>query len=184
VSIGAQNAFVLRQGLRRDAVLVVVAVCIASDAVLIGVGVGGFGAIVAATPAALTVAGLLGDGFLLCYGFLAARRVLRPSTLEVHGASVGSPRRAVLTCLAMTWLNPQTYLETVIVIGAVAAGHGSLRWEFGLGALLASMCWFVGLGFGSRLLSGVFARPLSWRVLDGFIAATMVTLGLTLVINA
>lgn len=184
VSIGAQNAFVLRQGLRRDAVLVVVMMCIASDAVLIGVGVGGFSGMVEAVPALLPMAGLLGGGFLLCYGVLAARRALRPSALSVHGTSTGSPRRAVLTCLAMTWLNPQTYLETVVVIGSVAAGHGALRWQFGLGALLASTCWFIGLGFGARLLGGFFARPFSWRVLDGFIAATMVTLGATLLANA
>jgi L-lysine exporter family protein LysE/ArgO len=184
VSIGAQNAFVLRQGLRRHAVPAVVAVCIASDVVLIVVGVAGFGSAIRAVPAGLLAVGLVGGGFLLWQGFLAARRAFRPSTLEVDNVAVGSPRRAVLTCLSVTWLNPQAYLETVVVIGSLAAGHGPLRWEFGLGAVLASICWFFGLGFGARLLRGLFARPVSWRILDGLIAATMATLGVTLLTNA
>jgi L-lysine exporter family protein LysE/ArgO len=183
VAIGAQNAFVLRQGIRRDAVPAVVAICAVSDAILIVLGVGGVGAVVGARPAALTVVGLVGGGFLLCYGFLAARRVFRPASLAVVGVSVG-PRRAVLTCLAMTWLNPHVYLDTVLLLGTVAAGHGALRWEFGLGAALASVCWFAALGFGARLLSGFFARPSSWRVLDGLVAATMVTIGVMLVARA
>jgi L-lysine exporter family protein LysE/ArgO len=180
VSIGAQNAFVLRQGIRRDAVLVVVGICIASDAALIAFGVGGVGAVVGALPAGMTVVGLVGGGFLFCYGFLAARRAFRPSAMETVGTSAGSWRRAALTCLGMTWLNPQVYLETVLMVGSVAAGHGALRWEFGLGAALASVCWFIALGYGARLLSGFFARQASWRVLDGFVAATMVTVGVTL----
>lgn len=184
VAIGAQNVFVLRQGIRREAVLVVVAVCAVSDAVLIALGVGGVGAVVAAWPAALTVFGLVGGGFLLCYGFLAARRAFRPSTKWADGASVGSRRRAVLSCLVMTWLNPHVYLDTVLLLGSVAAGRGSLQWVFGLGAALASLCWFAALGFGARLLSGFFARPSSWRVLDGFVAATMVTVGVMLVAGA
>jgi L-lysine exporter family protein LysE/ArgO len=184
MAIGAQNSFVLRQGIRRDAVRVVVAICAASDAVLIALGIGGVGAVVGAWPAALTVVGLVGGGFLLCYGFLAARRAFRPSAMEVVGASVGSRRRVVLTCLAMTWLNPHVYLDTVLLLGSVAAGHGSLRWDFGLGAALASVCWFAALGFGARLLSRFFARPSSWRVLDGVVAATMVTVGVMLVAGA
>jgi L-lysine exporter family protein LysE/ArgO len=181
VAIGAQNAFVLRQGIRRDAVLLVVAICATSDAALIAFGVGGVGAVIAVWPAALTVVGMVGGGFLLCYGFLAARRAFRPSAVEVVGAPVGSRRRSVLTCLAMTWLNPHVYLDTVLLLGSVAASHGSLRWDFGLGAALASVCWFATLGFGARLLSGFFSRPSSWRVLDGFVAATMVALGVMLV---
>jgi L-lysine exporter family protein LysE/ArgO len=184
VAIGAQNTFVLRQGIRRDAVHVVVAICAASDAVLITLGVGGVGAVVKAWPTTLTVVRLVGSGFLLCYGFLAARRLFRPSAMQVAGASVGSRRRAVLTCLAMTWLNPHVYLDTVLLLGSVAAGHGPLRWDFGLGAALASVCWFGALGFGGRLLSGFFARQSSWRVLDGLVAATMVTVGVILVAGA
>ncbi|MGW7056315.1 LysE/ArgO family amino acid transporter [Streptomyces sp. NPDC054887] len=180
VAIGAQNAFVLRQGVRRHAVLAVVAICAVSDALLIALGVSGVGAVVTAWPAALTVVGLAGGAFLICYGVLAARRVLRPepgAALSVRGDAAGSARKAVLTCLAMTWLNPHVYLDTVLLIGSVAADHGSQRWAFGVGAVLASLTWFTTLGYGARLLSGLLARPAAWRVLDGLVAATMVTMG-------
>ncbi|MFG2961436.1 LysE/ArgO family amino acid transporter [Streptomyces sp. NPDC048291] len=183
VAIGAQNAFVLRQGIRRDAVLVVVGICALSDAALISLGVGGVGAIVVAWPGAVRVVGLVGGAFLLCYGALAARRVLRPgaSGLRTEGEAAGSRRRAVLSCLAMTWLNPHVYLDTVFLLGSLAADRGDLRWTFGLGAALASLCWFSALGFGSRLLGRYLAGPAAWRVLDGLVALTMIGLGLMLV---
>ncbi|MET7295762.1 LysE/ArgO family amino acid transporter [Streptomyces griseoloalbus] len=183
VAIGAQNAFVLRQGIRRDAVLAVVGICALSDAALITLGVGGVGAVVVAWPGALTAVGWIGGAFLLGYGALAARRVFRPGTagLAAEGEVEGSRRRAVLTCLAMTWLNPHVYLDTVFLLGSVAADQGPLRWTFGLGAVLASVCWFAALGFGARLLSRFLARPAAWRVLDGLVAATMIVLGVTLV---
>ncbi|MFF4546908.1 LysE/ArgO family amino acid transporter [Streptomyces sp. NPDC001435] len=182
VAIGAQNAFVLRQGVRRDAVLAVVGICALSDALLIALGVGGVGAIVVAWPGALTAVGLIGGAFLLCYGALAARRVLRPGTgLSTQGEAAGSRRRAVLTCLAMTWLNPHVYLDTVFLLGSLAADRGALRWTFGLGAALASLCWFAALGFGARLLGRFLAGPTAWRVLDGLVAATMIGLGAVLV---
>jgi L-lysine exporter family protein LysE/ArgO len=184
VAIGAQNAFVLRQGIRRDGVLAVVAICALSDAVLIALGVGGIGAVVAAFPGALTVVGLVGGAFLLCYGFLAARRAFRPSTMDVTGSPATSARRIVLTCLALTWLNPHVYLDTVLLLGSVAAHRGDLRWAFGVGATIASLCWFAALGFGARLLTGFFARPSSWRLLDALVAATMVALGVSLVVSA
>ncbi|MFF5533687.1 LysE/ArgO family amino acid transporter [Streptomyces cinerochromogenes] len=182
VAIGAQNAFVLRQGVRRDAVLAVVGICALSDAVLIALGVGGVGAVVVAWPGALRAVGIVGGAFLLCYGALAARRVLRPGTgLRAEGEAAGSRRRAVLTCLAMTWLNPHVYLDTVFLLGSLAADRGPLRWTFGLGAALASLCWFTALGFGARLLGRHLARPGAWRVLDGLVALTMLALGATLI---
>ncbi|MFF8449778.1 LysE/ArgO family amino acid transporter [Streptomyces leeuwenhoekii] len=184
VAIGAQNAFVLRQGIRREAVLAVVGICALSDAVLIALGVGGVGAVVVAWPGALTAVGWIGGAFLLCYGALAARRVLRPGTLTARGEAAGSRRRAVLTCLALTWLNPHVYLDTVFLLGSVAADRGPLRWTFGLGAVCASLCWFAALGFGARFLGRFLARPAAWRVLDALVAATMITLGLTLVAGA
>ncbi|MEV6612638.1 LysE/ArgO family amino acid transporter [Streptomyces sp. NPDC051051] len=185
VAIGAQNAFVLRQGIRRDAVLAVVAICALSDAVLITLGVAGVGALVVAWPGALTAVAWLGGAFLLCYGALAARRVLKPGgALETAGEAAGSRRRAVLTCLAMTWLNPHVYLDTVFLLGTAAADRGPLRWTFGLGAAVASLCWFAALGFGARLLGRFLARPGAWRVLDGLVAATMITLGATLIAGA
>jgi L-lysine exporter family protein LysE/ArgO len=180
VAIGAQNAFVLRQGIRRHAVLTVVAICAVSDAVLIALGVAGVGSVVRAQPVALTVVGLAGGAFLVGYGVLALRRVFRPAALTATGDAAGSTRGAVLTCLTMTWLNPHVYLDTVLLLGSVAATHGALRWDFGLGAVIASICWFAALGFGARLLRGFFSRPGSWRVLDGLVAATMITLGVTL----
>ncbi|MEU3511644.1 LysE/ArgO family amino acid transporter [Streptomyces longwoodensis] len=185
VAIGAQNAFVLRQGVRRDAVLAVVGICALSDAVLIALGVGGVGALVVAWPGALTVVGWVGGAFLLGYGALAARRVLRPGEgLRAAGEAAGSRRRAVLTCLALTWLNPHVYLDTVFLLGSIAADRGPLRWTFGLGAALASLCWFAVLGFGARLLGRFLARPSAWRVLDGLVAATMITLGVLLLLGA
>ncbi|MFC8873135.1 LysE/ArgO family amino acid transporter [Streptomyces sp. NPDC057148] len=185
VAIGAQNAFVLRQGVRRDAVLAVVGICALSDALLIALGVGGVGAVVVAWPDALTAVGWVGGAFLLCYGALAARRVFRPAgALRAEGDAAGSRRRAVLTCLALTWLNPHVYLDTVFLLGSVAADQGSLRWTFGLGAAVASLCWFAALGFGARYLGRFLARPAAWRVLDGLVAATMIVLGVTLIAGA
>ncbi|MFD7433855.1 LysE/ArgO family amino acid transporter [Streptomyces sp. NPDC059861] len=182
VAIGAQNAFVLRQGVRREAVLAVVGICALSDAALIALGVGGVGAVVVAWPGALTLVGWIGGAFLLCYGALAARRVVRPQgALRTEGDTAGSRGRAVLMCLAMTWLNPHVYLDTVFLLGSLAADRGPLRWTFGIGAVAASLCWFAALGFGARLLGRWLVRPTAWRVLDGLVAATMIVLGVTLI---
>ncbi|MCB5165377.1 LysE/ArgO family amino acid transporter [Streptomyces bambusae] len=181
VAIGAQNAFVLRQGVRRHAVLAVVAICAVSDALLITLGVAGVGAAVTAWPAALTVVGLAGGAFLVGYGVLAARRALKPAPdgggLSTAGKAAGSARAAVLTCLAMTWLNPHVYLDTVLLVGTLASDRGDFRWAFGVGAALASLTWFTTLGYGARLLSGVLSKPAAWRVLDGLVAATMLAMG-------
>lgn len=185
VAIGAQNAFVLRQGIRREHVAAVVTICAASDALLIGLGVSGIGAVVHAWPSAVTVAGWIGGAFLVCYGLLAARRALHPEHLDPAGATGGSRslRSAVLTCLAMTWLNPHVYLDTVLLLGSVANGYGGGRWPFAVGAASGSVLWFGALGFGARLLRRPFARPGSWRVLDAVIAVTMVTLGVVMVVR-
>ncbi|PPK61584.1 LysE/ArgO family amino acid transporter [Actinokineospora auranticolor] len=184
VAIGAQNAFVLRQGILREAVGPVVAVCAISDLVLITLGVAGMGAAVTAAPVTLTVVSVVGGVFLLGYGFLAARRAVNPRGMALTAGKVGSARRAVVTCLALTWLNPHVYLDTVLLLGASAAARESGRWAFGVGAALASVCWFTALGFGARLLGGVFTRPVAWRVLDSVIAATMVALGAVLLVGA
>ncbi len=185
VAIGAQNAFVLRQGVRRQAVGPVVGICVVSDALLIAAGVAGVGAVVTAWPGALLVVRLLGGAFLLAYGALAVRRALRPAGgLLTAGEPARTTRRAVLTCLAMTWLNPHVYLDAVLLLGSVAAGHGAARWAFGAGAMTASAVWFAALGYGARLLSGLFARPAAWRLLDWLVAATMITVGVTLLAGA
>ncbi|WP_405576976.1 LysE/ArgO family amino acid transporter [Streptomyces sp. NBC_01092] len=185
VAIGAQNAFVLRQGIHRDSVLAVVGICALSDALLITLGVAGVGAVVVAWPGVLTAVAWVGGAFLLCYGALAARRVFRPAgALRAEGDGTGSRPRAVLTCLALTWLNPHVYLDTVFLLGTVAADRGPLRWTFGLGAVFASLCWFAALGFGARLLSRHLAKPKAWRVLDALVAATMIVLGVSLIAGA
>lgn len=185
VAIGAQNAFVLRQGIRREHVLLIVAICTVSDVALIGLGVGGLGAVVRAWPAAVTVITWLGGGFLLGYAALAARRAVSPAPSVLPDAQrAGSAKAAALTCLALTWLNPHVYLDTILLLGSVANGYGAQRWLFAAGSVLASITWFVALGFGARLLSGLFARPQAWRALDAGIAVIMTALGVSLLAGA
>lgn len=182
VAIGAQNAFVLRQGLRGEHVFAVVAVCAVSDLVLIVAGVAGTGALLDRVPQAVTVVRWAGAAFLAGYGALAARRALRPvGTLRAEAAERTPLPRLVLTAAALTWLNPHVYLDTVVLLGSVAAAQGELRWAFGGGAATASVLWFTALGAGARLLRPVFARPSAWRVLDAVIAVVMVVLAISLV---
>ena len=182
VAIGAQNAFVLRQGIRRQHVPAIVGICALSDAVLIVLGVAGLGALVRGFPGVVTAVAWIGGAFLVGYGLLAARRALRPGRLvEGAGASEaggGSLASSVLSCLGFTWLNPHVYLDTVLLLGSVAAGYGTHRWLFAVGACTASVLWFCGLGFGARFARPLFARPLAWRVLDSAIAVTMIVLGI------
>lgn len=174
VAIGAQNAFVLRQGLRREHVLWIVAICALSDAVLIGLGIWGLGAIIESADTLLTVVRLGGAAFLIWYGVRSAIRAGKPGTLETEstGAST-SLRTALATALALTWLNPHVYLDTVVLLGSIGATYGDSRWVFGLGAAVGSVVWFTALGFGSRLLRPLFAKPLAWRFLDAAIALVM-----------
>ncbi|WP_432762019.1 LysE/ArgO family amino acid transporter [Saxibacter everestensis] len=183
IAIGSQNAFVLRQGIRREHVLPIVLICSVSDLVLIALGVGGIGVLVETASGVATVIRWLGAGFLICYGLIAARRALRPGTLEPdRGPGRTSLTGAVLTCMTLTWLNPHVYLDTVLMLGSIASSHNSGRWIFGGGAMLASVVWFSALGFGARLLRGFFARPASWRILDGIIAILMLVLGVLMIL--
>lgn len=183
VAIGAQNAFVLRQGIRNEHVLPVVILCALSDLVLIMAGVAGVGALVTAHPQLLTVARYGGAAFLLGYGLLAARRAIRPTTLTPSVGGPASLKSVLLTCLALTFLNPHVYLDTVVLLGTLASQQGDARWRFGGGAAAASLVWFFGLGFGARRLAGLFAKPSTWRVLDGVIALTMIGLGVSLALG-
>jgi L-lysine exporter family protein LysE/ArgO len=183
VAIGAQNAFVLRQGLRREHVLPVVAICALADALLIGAGIAGLGALVTASPVAIDVIRYGGAAFLLAYGALAARRALRPGVLTAAEQAPATLRAVLLACLGFTFLNPHVYLDTVVLLGALANGYGDGRWLYGSGAVLASVLWFAALGFGAGRLSRVLARPWSWRVLDGLIAGTMIVLAVGLVVS-
>jgi L-lysine exporter family protein LysE/ArgO len=190
VAIGAQNAYVLRQGLARSFVGSVVVVCAASDLVLIGAGVGGVGVVVDRTRWVLTAVTWFGVTFLVWYAVATVRRALGPSALRVAGPGAGTePRgRVVRRAIALTWLNPHVYLDTVLLVGSLAAAHGSEapggRWWFAAGAGVASVVWFSGLGYGARLLSPVLARPRAWQVLDAVIAATMLLVAAKLATGA
>ena len=174
VAIGAQNAFVLRAGLRREHVLAVVLFCAFSDALLITLGVLGVGTLVQGSPVLLAVARYGGAAFLTVYGALAARRAWRSSGMALDDAPPTSLRTALATCLALTYLNPHCWLDTVVLLGAVAGQlPAAQRTAFGLGATAASFAWFFALGFGARLLRGVFVLPVAWRWLDGTIAVVM-----------
>jgi L-lysine exporter family protein LysE/ArgO len=185
VAIGAQNAFVLRQGLRGEHVLLVVATCALSDAVLIVAGVAGAGAVLTRAPALETVVRVAGAAFLLGYAALAARRAWRPSALTADEGGAGAGRAATFAAiLALTWLNPHVYLDTLVLLGSVADSHGDGRWAFAVGAALSSVTWFSVLGRGAALLRPVFARPGAWRALDALVAVVMTAIAATLVAGA
>jgi L-lysine exporter family protein LysE/ArgO len=168
-AIGAQNAFVLRQGIRREHVLPVVALCTVSDIVLISAGIAGVGALISAHPSALNIAKFGG--------------ALRPSSLTPSESAPARLIEVLVTCAALTFLNPHVYLDTVVLLGALANEHRDERWLFGVGAVTASAVWFFGLGLGARRLAGLFATPLTWRILDGLIAVMMIGLGVSLALS-
>jgi L-lysine exporter family protein LysE/ArgO len=183
-AIGAQNAFVLRQGIRNEYVLPVVILCAASDLILILAGIAGVGALVTAHPNLTTVARYGGAAFLIGYALLAARRALRPAALTPADAAPARLGSVLLTCLALTFLNPHVYLDTVVLLGTLANQQREGRWLFGAGAAAASAVWFLALGFGARRLAGLFASPTTWRILDWLIAVTMLALGISLARSA
>jgi L-lysine exporter family protein LysE/ArgO len=154
-----------------------------SDIVLIAAGIAGVGALIGAHPDALGVAKFGGAAFLIGYGMLAAKRAYRPASLTPSDAAPARLAEVLVTCAALTFLNPHVYLDTVVLLGALANEHPDGRWLFGVGAVTASAVWFVGLGLGARRLSGLFARPVTWRVLDCVIAVMMVGLGVSLAVS-
>lgn len=182
IAIGAQNTFVLRQGLKRQHVGVVVTICAISDILLILLGVAGIGVLVQEYPLLLEVLRFGGAAFLAVYALLAAQRAWRGTgSLAASSAEHGNLRRVVLTCLAFTFLNPHVYLDTMVLLGSLSTGYpGTLRWMFAFGACLASIAWFTALGHGAVLLQPFFRNPRGWRVLDALIAAFMLTLSLLL----
>jgi len=180
VAVGAQNAFLLRQGIRGEQVLPIVLTCLLSDAVAITLGVAGLGVILERWPGVLPVAQMLGGLYLIAFGVHAALRAWRPASLETGEGAALTTGKAVLLTLALTWLNPHFYLDAILMLGTVANSFGPDRWWFLVGTLVASVLWFFGLGFGAKLLRGVFARPGAWRVLDSGIAVLMGGLGVGL----
>lgn len=200
VAIGAQNVFVLRQGIRREHVLAVVIICAVSDALLIIAGVAGLGYVISTAPWLVVVARWAGAVFLLAYGLLAARRAWRgtgealqveseeESAAQTPGTTLTRTRTrtplapVILTVLALTWLNPHVYLDTVLMLGSIAATHGEQRWLFAAGAIAASILWFTALGFGARYLGRWLRTERSWRILDALIAVVMIALAISLVL--
>jgi len=174
IAIGAQNAFVLRQGLARSHVFAVCLICALSDAILIAVGVAGLGTLIANAPAMIGAVTIGGAIFLFVYGLRAFWRAYRTGGLEAAADKPASLAAAMAACLAFTFLNPHVYLDTVVLIGALSAGYaGAARLAFGVGAALASFVWFFGLGYGARRLAPVFAARRAWQVLDVAIGLIM-----------
>lgn len=181
VAIGAQNAFVLRQGLRGEHVLAVVLICAVSDVVLIALGIAGIGSLLALAPWLVDAMRVGGAVFLLAYAAIAGRRAIRPGAIDPETS--GAPTSlwpTVTTAVALTWLNPHVYLDTILLLGSVAGTRGDNRWWFGVGAATGSIVWFAALGFGARLLRPLFAKPASWRVLDALIAIIMAAIAVSL----
>ncbi len=175
VAIGAQNAFVLRQGLRRQHVLPVVLICAFSDALLILLGIAGLGAAINSAPLLLEVFRYGGAAYLLWFAFGAIRRAIKPTVLTESDKQVDSLRQTIVTVLALTYLNPHVYIDTVLLLGSIANQFED-RWLFGLGAASASFVWFFSLGFGASWLGKYVKKPIFWRILDIFIAIVMITI--------
>ncbi|WP_332855168.1 LysE/ArgO family amino acid transporter [Duganella sp. S19_KUP01_CR8] len=182
VAIGSQNAYLLRQALKREFVLTCIAICVVCDVVLIGAGVAGMGQLITEAPALLFWIKIAGGGFLFWYGLRAARSALNPGAMTAGDSVPAGDRRTVIAAmLAFSLLNPHVYLDTVVLLGSIGgqqAGNGRLY--FALGAMLASLLWFSSLGLGARYLTPVFAKPRAWQILDAVIALVMWGLAISL----
>jgi len=184
IAIGAQNAFVLRQGLRRSHVGLVVAICAISDLLLIVAGVAGIGVLVDRAPWAVEVIRWLGVAFLTSYGVSSLLRARTPSALSLADAPAEARRGVVARAVALTWLNPHVYLDTVLLLGSIAGTHGNPgRWWFALGAGVASIGWFAGLGYGARLAAPRLSSPRAWQVLDVLIGVVMIAIAVKLALG-
>ena len=184
VAIGAQNAYVLRQGLARDHVGIVVAICTVSDIILIVAGVSGIGTIIEKAPWAIDAVRWFGVAFLTWYGVSTLLRARKAESLHAaNGVSTGA-RGIAVRALALTWLNPHVYLDTVLLLGSIANHEGPTgRWWFALGACVASTVWFCGLGYGARLAARLLASPRAWQILDVLIGLTMLAIALKLALG-
>ena len=176
IAIGAQNALVIRQGLTRKHVLMVVLVCIASDIALMAAGVAGLGALILQIGWLLEVVRWFGVAYLLWFAYGSVRSAFKNESLKAGEAPSGTRKQVLFSVLAMTWLNPHVYLDTVILVGSIANTFKENAWYFGFGAMLGSVIWFFSIGFGARAASGLMSKPSFWKVLDLVIAAVMVTI--------
>ena len=180
VAIGAQNAFVLRQGLTRSNVFLVVLICSLSDALLIALGVLGLGTAIESLPALLEVVRWFGVGYLIWFGISSLRRAFKAESLSASDSSAKSIKQAVITTLSLTFLNPHVYLDTVIFVGGLSHQFGDQAFVFAIGAMTASFVWFFSLGFGATKLSPLMSKPIFWKILDSFIALVMFTIAISL----
>ena len=173
IAIGAQNAFVIRQGLTKKYVLLVVAICAISDALLIVLGVAGLGALIAGLPWLLEVIRWFGVAYLTWFGIRSLRSAFRTQALDASGAQSASAKTVALSALGFTFLNPHVYLDTVILLGSIGNQFGADKWWFAIGGVVASVVWFSSIGFGARAASRFMAKPVFWKILDTVIAAVM-----------
>lgn len=176
IAIGSQNAFVLKQGLKREHVFLICLFCAVSDALLISAGVAGFGAVTARFPQVVDIAKWAGIVFLLAYGAQSLYSSVRVThALSTDSQAVGSLKKAILLCIGFTWLNPHVYLDTLVLVGMVSTGADS-KLVFALGAVSASFVFFFALGYGARLLTPLFAKPKAWNILDALVGILMLYL--------
>jgi L-lysine exporter family protein LysE/ArgO len=180
MAIGAQNAFLIRQGLTKKHVPLVVAICAVSDALLIFAGIGGLGLAVSKLPTLLEVVRWFGVAYLLWFAFKSAKSAFKTEQLNAGTGQSGSLKQVVITTLALTYLNPHVYLDTVIFLGSIGNQFGENRWFFATGAAVASIIWFSLVGFGAKAAAGIMAKPSFWRVLDSLIAIVMVSIAVML----
>jgi L-lysine exporter family protein LysE/ArgO len=180
IAIGAQNAFVIRQGLTKKFVLLTVLICAFSDALLIALGASGLGALIKANKNILEFVRWFGVAYLLWFAFKSARSALKSAVLNSAGEASADKESVVLTVLGLTFLNPHVYLDTVILLGSISNQFGSDKWFFVTGAIIASFLWFASIGFGAISASRFMSRPIFWKILDSLIAVIMLSIAVFL----
>ncbi len=180
IAIGAQNAFVIRQGLTKKFVLLTVLICAFSDALLIALGASGLGALIKANKNILEFVRWFGVAYLLWFAFKSARSAFKKEVLNSAGEASADKKSVILTVLGLTFLNPHVYLDTVILLGSISNQFGSYKWFFVMGAIIASFLWFTSIGFGAKSASRFMSRPIFWKILDSLIAAIMLSIAVFL----
>ncbi len=176
IAIGAQNAFVIRQGLTKKFVLLTVLICALSDAILIALGASGLGALIKSNKNILEFVRWFGVIYLLWFAFKSAKSVFKKEVLNSAGEASANRKSVILTVLALTFLNPHVYLDTVILLGSISNQFGTDKWFFVIGAMLASFIWFTAIGFGAKSASRFMSQPIFWKILDSIIALVMVSI--------
>lgn len=180
LAIGAQNAFVIRQGLLKQHVLPIVIICATSDALLIFLGTGGLGKLIQSQPALIEVIRWFGVLYLSWFALKSIRSAFQSHSLDAKGETTQSLGKAIAICLGFTFLNPHVYLDTVILLGSIANQFGQDKWVFAVGAAVASFLWFSTIGFGARAASQFMSKPLFWKILDFAIALVMISIAISL----